>query len=170
VSEEGRRRACRLAKELVLSGVTIVSGLAKGVDTAAMSCAVEAGGSTVGVIGTPLDKAYPAENARLQEQVYSDHLLLTPFRAGEAVFKGNFPKRNRVMAAISDATVIVEASDTSGTLHQAAECGRIGRWLFIMKSVAEDPRLTWPKSFIGKPQVAVLASTQDILDVVRRPA
>jgi DNA processing protein len=168
VSSEGKARAARLARELVAEGVTIVSGLAKGVDTAAHSAAIENGGRTIAVIGTPLDKAYPAENAALQESIYKEHLLISPFRIGETVFKGNFPKRNRVMAAISDATVIIEASDTSGTLHQAAECQRLGRWLFIAKSVAEDPSLTWPARFVGKPNVGILKSVADILQIVRR--
>ncbi len=72
------------------------------------------------------------------------------------------------MAALSDATVIVEASDTSGTLHQAAECQRLGRWLFIMKSVVEDAKLTWPKSFLGKPKTAVLGSTHELIDAIAR--
>jgi DNA protecting protein DprA len=167
VSDEGAARARRIARELVAGGVVIVSGLAKGVDTVALTSAIESGGSTVAVIGTPLDRAYPIENARLQEDIYHDHLLLTPFRVGEPTFKRNFPKRNRVMAAISDATVIVEASDTSGTLHQAAECGRLGRWLFIMKSILDDTRVSWPHKFIGKPKVALLNSTQDIIDAIR---
>jgi len=162
VSEEGAARASRLARELVALGVTVVSGLAKGVDTHALNSAIEAGGKVTAVIGTPLSKAYPAENAALQEAIWKDHLLMTPFADGEAVFKSNFPKRNRVMAAISDATVIVEASDTSGTLHQAAECQRLGRWLFIMKSVAVDPTLKWPASFLGKPKTAILEKTGEI--------
>jgi len=166
VSDDGAARARRLARELVAAGVVVVSGLAKGVDTAALTSAIESGGSTVAVIGTPLDRAYPAENAHLQELIYAEHLLLTPFRVGESTFKGNFPKRNRVMAAISDATVIVQASDTSGTLHQAAECGRLGRWLFIMKSILDDDRVSWPHNFIGKPKVALLNSTQDIIDAI----
>ena len=64
------------------------------------------------------------------------------------MFRANFPVRNRVMAALSDATVIIEASDASGTLHQAAECQRLNRWLFIAKYVAEDRSLTWPARFI----------------------
>jgi len=105
----------------------------------------------------------------LQQSIYRDHLLVSPFPAGEQVYPSNFPKRNRVMAALSDASVIVEASDTSGTLHQAAECQRLGRWLFIMRAVAEDRKLKWPAKFIGKPKVAVLTSTAGIFDVVRRP-
>lgn len=168
VSEEGRKRARKLARELVEAGVTVVSGLAKGVDTEALTAAIQAGGRTAAVIGTPLDKAYPAENSALQELIYAEHLLLTPFAIGEPTFKGNFPKRNRVMAAVSDASVIVEASDTSGTLHQAAECGRLGRWLFIMRSVAENPALSWPAKFIDKPRVAVISSTQEVIDAIKR--
>jgi DNA processing protein len=167
VSDSGASRARRLARELVASSIVVVSGLAKGVDTAALTSAIDSGGSTVAVIGTPIDRAYPAENARLQENIYQNHLLLTPFRIGERTFKGSFPKRNRVMAAISDATVIVEASDTSGTLHQAAECGRLGRWLFIMRWLLDDEKLSWPRKFIGKPKVALLNSTQDVVDAIR---
>jgi DNA processing protein len=163
VSERGKSRAYKLARELSAAGVVVVSGLAKGVDTAAHYGAIQNGGRTIAVIGTPLTKAYPAENKFLQEEIYEKHLLLSPFADGEAVFKANFPKRNRVMALLSDATVIVEASDTSGSLHQAAECLRSDRWLFIMKTVAEDASLTWPQKFLGHPKVCVLADTNDIL-------
>jgi DNA protecting protein DprA len=167
VTDDGRQRARRLARELAQAGVVVVSGLARGIDTAAHLSTIEHGGSTAAVIGTPLDKAYPAENAELQEMIYRDHLLLSPFPVGERVFPSNFPKRNRVMAALTDASVIVEASDTSGTLHQAAECQRLGRWLFIAKSVVDNPELTWPKKFVGKGHVAVLTTTADLLDVIR---
>jgi DNA processing protein len=168
VSDDGRRRASRLARELAAAGIVVVSGLAKGVDTAAHRGAIDGRGRTIAVIGTPIEKAYPAENADLQMQIYTSHLLVSPFSAGTQVFKSNFPARNRVMAALSDATVIIEASDSSGTLHQAAECQKLGRWLFITRAVAEDPRLTWPKGFIGKPKVAVLKETDDILIRIRR--
>lgn len=163
VSMEGLQRATQLARDLAQAGVLVVSGLARGVDTAAHKGAMQFGGSTAAVIGTPLSKAYPAENSSLQEEIYAQHLLLSPFDEAAGVFKGNFPARNRVMAALSDATVIVEASDTSGTLHQAAECLRLGRWLFIMKSVVEDPTLTWPSRFVGKPYVEILSRTDDLL-------
>jgi DNA processing protein len=165
-SRGGAARASRLARELVQSGVTVVSGLARGIDTAALTSAIEYGGRTVAVIGTPLSKAYPAENAALQERIWREHLLLTPFREGVRVFRANFPIRNRVMAAVSDAAVIIEASDTSGTLHQAAECQRLGRWLFIAKSVVDDASLSWPRRFVGKPKVAVLQSTSDIMSSI----
>lgn len=164
VSEEGARRAARLARELANAGVVVMSGLAKGVDTAALSSAFAVGGSLAAVIGTPLQKAYPIENAKLQTEIAERHLLLSPFAEGEPVFKGNFPKRNRVMALLSDATVIVEASDTSGTLHQAAECIQRGRWLFILKSVLENSDLKWPERFLKEPRTVVLADTRDIIE------
>jgi DNA processing protein len=169
VSAEGAARTRRLARELAAAGVVVVSGLAAGVDTEAHSSTIEAGGRTIAVIGTPLDVAYPAANARLQETIYQDHLLLSPFAVGRRVFRANFPERNKVMAALTDATVIMEASDTSGSLHQAAECrpDRLDRWLFISKSVVSDPRLTWPKRFLGGPKVRVLEETADVLAVLR---
>jgi DNA protecting protein DprA len=167
VTDVGRRKALQLSRDLAEAGVLVISGLAKGVDAAAHTGAMQHGGSTAAVIGTPLSKAYPIENAALQEEIYGRHLLISPFAEGTNVFKGNFPARNRVMAALSDATVIIEASDTSGTLHQAAECLRLGRWLFILKSVVEDKSLQWPARFLGKPFVEVLNHTEDLLARLR---
>lgn len=167
VSEKGWKRATRLARQLAEQDITVMSGLARGVDTAALTGAMRASGRVAAVIGTPLTKAYPAENTGLQEEIYRSHLLISPFDDNEPVFKSNFPKRNRVMALLSDATVIIEASDTSGTLHQAAECQRLGRWLFIAKSVTENSALRWPASFLGKPKTAILGEVSDITAVLR---
>ncbi|MGO9083843.1 MAG: DNA-processing protein DprA [Candidatus Sulfotelmatobacter sp.] len=166
VTTEGAARSRRLARELAAAGVVVVSGLAKGVDTEALSGAVEAGGRVVAVIGTPIDRAYPAENKHLQERIYREHLLISQFAPGERVFPTNFPERNKLMAALSDATAIIEAGDTSGTLHQAAECGRLGRWLFIAKSVVDNPSLQWPKRFLGQSKVDSFSSTEDILKAI----
>lgn len=166
VSLEGAARTRRLARELSAAGVVVVSGLAKGVDTEALCSAIESDGKTVAVIGTPIDRAYPSENRRLQERIYRDHLLVSQFAPGKKVYPSNFPERNKLMAAISDATVIVEASDESGSLHQAVECTRLGRWLFVAKSLAENPSLLWPKNFLGYPTTRVLSKTSEILDLL----
>src|SRR5260221_4785695 len=105
VSDAGWKRASQLARELARAGVTIVSGLAKGVDTAALTSAISNGGRVAAVIGTPLDKAYPAENWELQQQIYAEHLLMSPLRERDRVFKSNLPVRNRVMPSVT-------ASDT----------------------------------------------------------
>jgi DNA processing protein len=165
----GAARARRLARELARAGVVVVSGLARGVDTEALTAAIDAGGRVIAVIGTPLDKAYPAENRRLQERIYHEHLLISQFAPGQRVFQGNFPVRNRLMAALTDATAIIEAGETSGTLHQASACVRLERWLFIARSAADDPHLNWPADFVDKPRVRVLNATSDVLDVLTPP-
>lgn len=123
-SERGVRRAHQMARDLVGAGVVVVSGLAMGIDTEALRIAVGLGGRVAAVIGTPLDRCTPVANARLQEAIYTDHLLVSPFAVGTQVRRANFPERNKVMAALTDGTVIVEAGESSGTLHQAAECAR----------------------------------------------
>lgn len=165
-SARGAARARRLARELVAEGVTVVSGLAAGIDTEAMTAAMAAGGRVVGVIGTPLDQASPAENARLQEAVHREHLLLSQFPSGARVQPGNFPARNKVMAAVADATVVVEAAEASGTRHQADECLRLNRWLFFMQSMLEDPSVRWPAEFLSATRCEVLTSTMDVLRVL----
>jgi len=165
-SDEGGRRAYQLARDLSKAGVVVVSGLALGIDSAALRGALDAGGAVAAVIGTPLDRAYPAENKRLQEVIYRDHLLISQFAHGSRVYPSNFPERNRLMAALTDATVIIEASDTSGSLHQARECELIGKWLFIAKSVVDDVRLTWPKAFMRYRRSRVMTSAQNVLDAI----
>jgi DNA processing protein len=158
---EGCARASRLARELAERGVVIVSGLARGIDTAAHLTSMESGGHTVAVIGTPLSKASPVQNGPLQETVWREHLLISPFAEGTHVYPTNFPHRNRVMAAISDATVIVEAADDSGSLHQAVACQKLGRWLFILKSVVDNQK--WPQRFLNTKNTAILEHTEQIV-------
>lgn len=166
VSEAGKKATDWLARKLSSQGVVVVSGLAYGVDTVAHSSAIDAGGKTIAVIATPLDKATPSENADLQTTIYKRHLLVSQFASGEKTHKSSFPLRNRLMATISDATVVMEASDTSGTLHQAAECTKLGRWLFISKAVVDNPRLTWPHRFLKYDTCVVLERASQITDRV----
>ena len=166
VSEKGATATDWLARRLVNAGFVIISGLAYGVDAVSHKAAIAAGGKTIAVIGTPLDKASPSENALLQEEIYRNHLLISQFRKGEKTQRSNFPLRNRLMALLSDATVVMEASDTSGTLHQAAECTKLGRWLFIAKSVVDDPGLKWPEKFLKYDTCVVLEKVSQITDRV----
>lgn len=168
VSASGAERARTLAAALSGARIVVMSGLAQGVDTEAMTAALEAGGKTIGVIGTPLNKAYPAANARLQETVYRDHLLVSQFAEGAVVRPGNFPMRNKLMSALSDATAIVEASDKSGTLHQARECVRLGRWLFIADSLVKNSKLTWPAKFKAYERCVAFNDPAEIVERVRK--
>lgn len=168
-SEAGLRRAQRLARELVEAGVVVVSGLAAGIDTAAHQSAIAAGGRTIAVIGTPLDQVFPAANRRLQEQIHREHLLVSEFSPGARVFKGNFPARNKTMAALTDATAIMEADEGSGTHHQGWECIKLQRWLFIPQSIIESGRFEWTRKYLAYDHALPLRSTQDVLDRVLRP-
>jgi DNA processing protein len=159
---EGLRRAYRLAVELAREGVVIVSGLAKGIDTAAHEGTLAAGGRTIAVLGTPLEVCYPRQNRELQRRIMTEHLALSPFAPGSPVARKNFPYRNRVMALISAATVIVEANDASGALAQGWEAIRLGRPLFILESIAEAPDLTWPGKMLQY-GAQVLTSTRPLL-------
>lgn len=149
VTPYGAARARALSKILVGQGVAVLSGLAEGIDAAAHQAAIDCGGRTIGVIGTPLDKSYPASNRELQCAIAQNHLLVSEFPIGYPGGKKNFPMRNRTMALLSDATVIVEAQDGSGSLHQGWEALRLGRPLFIMESILETPGLTWPEEMIS---------------------
>ena len=128
--------------------MAIISGLAKGIDTAGHKTAIECGGKTIAVLGTPLDRTYPKENSPLQEEIMMNHLAISQYPAGHKTTPKDFVLRNRTMAIISDATVIVEAGESSGSLHQGWETLRIGRPLFICKAVAESKVLAWPKKMI----------------------
>ena len=170
VSEEGARRTRKLAAMLVESQITVVSGLAMGVDTQAHSAALAAGGKTIAVIGTPMDRCNPQRNAPMQEEIYREHLLVSQFEWGATVFPQNFPQRNRTMAAVSDATVIIEATDTSGTLHQAVECVNLGRPLFILRSLVNDSRVSWPSKFLRYSTVHVLDDFELVPSVLGIPS
>ena len=163
----GGARARRLARELVNAGIVVVSGLATGIDTEALTAALEAGGRVIAVIGTPIDQASPRANAPLQEKIYREHLLISQFAPGSRVFPSHFPVRNRLMAGLSAGTAIVEARDRSGTLHQAAECTKLGRWLFIAQSVLDDPTVTWPEDFLQYKTTVPLRTVSDITSRIK---
>jgi DNA processing protein len=122
----------------------VVSGLADGIDTAAHEGAIAAGGRTIAVLGTSLGEYFPAKNRALQDRIMRDHLAVSQFAPGVPSQRGNFPMRNRTMALLSDATVIVEAGDKSGSLHQGWEALRLGRPLFLLESLLRDASLSWP--------------------------
>jgi len=148
-SAQGLARARRLSRLLVENGITVVSGLAKGVDTVAHRAAIEAGGRTIAVLGTPIDKVYPPENRDLQELIGESHLLVTQFPVGHPILKKNFPLRNRLMALISDATIIVEANNKSGTIHQGWEALRLARPLYILESAHDPEASSWSSQFLN---------------------
>ena len=147
-SDKGRETAFNLAQGLVGKGVIVISGLARGIDSEAHRGAIEAGGYTIAVLGTPLNEFYPKENKQLQTEIATNHLAVSQFPLNNPIHRSNFVIRNRTMALLCDASIIVEAGDSSGTLSQGWEALRLGRPLFIWKSVLDYPDLNWPKKMI----------------------
>lgn len=148
-SVEGRSAARQIASELSAMRVVVISGLARGIDTEAHRAAINARGRTIAVLGTPLDHFYPPENRDLQTELMKKHLVVSQFAREHPVLRKNFVIRNRTMALFSDASIIVEAGDSSGTLSQGWETLRLGRPLFILDSVFKDKNLKWPEEMIG---------------------
>jgi len=152
-SQSGIKRTQKLVQCLVNDNVTIFSGLAEGIDTAAHKTTLEMNGRTVAVIGTPLNQFYPKQNKDLQLKIASEHLLISqvPYlKYSNQDYRWNrvfFPERNKTMSALSNATVIVEAGETSGSLIQAKAALEQGRKLFILQNCFENPSITWPKKF-----------------------
>lgn len=147
-SKIGIDDARKITEFLVKKDVIIVSGLAKGIDTIAHKTAIENGGKTIAVLGTPLNQYYPLENKELQDKIMKDFLVISQFEAGRPVKKSNFPDRNRTMALFSQVSIIIEAGEKSGTIHQGWEALRLGRQLFILEDVVKNKNLKWPDRLI----------------------
>jgi DNA processing protein len=117
----------RLAADLAAHGVTVVSGLARGIDSAAHRGALRAGGRTIAVLGSGVDVIYPPENRRLARDIESHGAVLSQFAPGTRPLAGHFPARNRVIAGLSLGVVVVEAAEQSGSLITAGLAGDLGR-------------------------------------------
>lgn len=144
-SPDGLHKAAIIARLVVRLQGVVVSGLAQGIDTAAHNATIEAGGKTIAVIGTPVDRCYPKSNQALHRTIAHDHLLVSQFPIGYPVRPQNFAIRNRTMALLSDASVIVEASEKSGTEHQGWEAIRMRRLLLLPRKMVEESRFNWPR-------------------------
>ncbi|MEO8844183.1 MAG: DNA-processing protein DprA [Kofleriaceae bacterium] len=174
-TDEGRARARKLARSLVEDGRTVVAGLAMGIDTEAHTAAIEAGGKTIAVIGTPLGQYYPPENRELQDRLGREFLVISQvpvFRYSQQSSHFNrlfFPERNLTMSALTEATVIVEAGETSGSLIQARAAIEQGRKLFILESCF-NRGLKWPEKLLERGAIRVrdYADIQGVL--VRAPS
>ncbi len=166
-SPMGSRRAHQLARDLVARDFTVVSGLAAGIDTAALTSAIEHNGRMIAVIGTPIGTYYPKPNRDLQDHIAKEGLLISQVpvlryaRQAPPQNRLFFPERNVTMSALTEGTIIVEASDTSGTLTQARAALHQGRKLFILDSCFERSDISWPARFEAEGAVRV-RSSEDI--------
>lgn len=152
-SEEGEKRARQLASGLAREGVTVISGLARGVDTAAHEACLEAGGRTIAVLGTGVRRTYPPENTDLAERIASTGALVSQFWPDAPPRTDTFPRRNVTMSGLGQGTVVVEAGATSGAKMQARMALEHGKQAFLLSSLADQQE--WARRYLERGAVRV---------------
>ena len=166
-SREGIARARRLSRELSAAGFSILSGMAAGIDTAAHTAALDAGARTSAVMGTGIDRRFPKENAPLADRILaSGGCLISQFFPTQPPTQWTFPMRNVVMSGLTLATVVVEASETSGARMQARVALQHGRTVFLLRSLVESHE--WARRYVEQgaygTTAIMIGSTGEILE------
>lgn len=142
--------ANNVMKRLMVADFVIVSGLAEGCDTIAHIHAIEHGGSTIAVLGTPLDKYYPASNKDMQEKIAKEHLLISQYPIGIKSFEHFFANRNLTTVSLStDGIVVIKASDNSGTMHAVRHCIEQNKPLYVLENNFSKPH-RWLEEYKDK--------------------
>jgi DNA processing protein len=167
-SEAGIRRAQRMSRLLAERGVTVISGLARGIDTAAHRAAIESGGRTIAVLGTGITKCYPSENRELAEEITAHGALVSQFWPTRSPGRDTFPRRNVVTSGLSQGTVVIEASSTSGAKMQARLALEHGKKVFLVESLVTDQN--WAKTYVAKRGAIEVADVDEVIRHLASPA
>jgi len=138
-SPTGIRQARAFASELSRRGIPVVSGLARGIDEAAHTAAVECAGSTVAVLGSNIGRIYPSEHRGLAERIAASGALVSEFASPQATHPGNFPRRNRIIAALSERILVVQAGIRSGAMNTADWAAELGKDVWAVPGEISDP-------------------------------
>jgi DNA processing protein len=165
ISAYGRQVAEELASSLAHNGVTVVSGLARGVDAVAHQAALNAGGRTIAVLGCGVDRIYPPEHTQLAEKIIASGAMLSDYAPGTPPDAANFPPRNRIISGLSMATVVVEAGETSGALITAQFAIDQGREVFAVPGSILAPQSKGTNRLIAQGAHPML-SARDLLDTL----
>lgn len=165
MGEYGERATRFLAGNLARYGAVVVSGMAKGIDTAAVRAACRQGGRTVGVLGSGIDVLYPAENrAFMLGMIAHGHTILSEYPPGMEPMRGNFPQRNRIISGLSHGTVVVEAPLGSGSLITAAHALEQGRDVFAVPARINDRSFSGSLSLIADGAKPVTSAEDIVLE------
>ena len=160
----GRTQAYNIARDLAKAGVTVVSGLARGIDTAAHEGALAGGGRTVAVLGNGIDSVYPEENADLAQRIIaSGGAIVTEFAFGAEPLSYHFPIRNRIISGISAALLLVEGHARSGTMITATAAADQGREVFALPGAVDAPGSAAPLRLLRE-GAGICTCAQDILE------
>jgi DNA processing protein len=165
-SAGGRAMAADVARALTARHMTVIAGLARGIDTTAHRAALDAGGRTVAVIGTGIGRVYPAENRGLQEEIADRGLVLSQFWPDAPPQKHTFLMRNATMSGYGLATVVIEAGETSGARAQARMAVEHGRQVILADQVVA--RNEWARQLVGRPGVHTANGADDVMDIVEQ--
>lgn len=163
-SPYGREIAARIVPELAQGGLTIVSGLARGIDSIAHSAALAAGGRTIAVLGCGIDVVYPSENRNLYARIPQSGAIVTEYPLGTKPDAFNFPARNRIISGLSLGSVVIEAQQSSGALITANYALEQNREVFAFPGRATDRNSAGCNTLIREGRAKLVGSTQDILD------
>ena len=164
-SVEGKAKASTITRRLSLNNVTVVSGLAEGIDTAAHRAALDSGGRTIAVFGTGIDRVFPHTNRSLAAAVAANGACVSQWWPQQPGARWSFPLRNIVTSGLSLGTVVVEAGATSGARIQAMEARRHGRRLFLLDHLVTSQ--TWARELVGQSGVHVVRNVEQIMELVR---
>ncbi|WP_040685358.1 DNA-processing protein DprA [Nocardiopsis baichengensis] len=164
-SPRGLQVASNIAAQLAQRDITVVSGLAAGIDAAAHRAALENSGRTVAVIGTGIDRYYPAANRALQQEIAARGLVLSQFLPGSPPTRQTFPMRNAVMSGYAAATVVVEAGEHSGARIQARMALKHGRQVIFTESLLAN---RWAAEYAERPGVHVVSGLRELSSVAER--
>jgi DNA processing protein len=167
-SEVGVKRARRMARLLTERGVTVISGLARGIDTAAHTATLDAGGRTIAVIGTGIRRTYPAENAALADRIAENGAVVSQFWPDGPPASYTFPRRNVTMSGIAQGTVVIEASHTSGARMQARHAVEHGKKVFLLKSLTEEQ--AWARNFVETRGAHRVDGVDDVVRLLVEPS
>jgi DNA processing protein len=159
----GRHTAARLAGELAAIGLTVVSGMAKGIDSLAHEAALAARGGTIAVLGTPVDTVYPKQNAALYRRIAEQGLLLSEYPPGTPTHPGLFPQRNRIIAGLSAGTLVVEAAKNSGSLITADMALDMGRGIYAVPGPVHSPKSEGTNGLIRDGRALLVGNASDIV-------
>lgn len=161
-STYGLRVARQIAAVCARAGVCVVSGLARGIDGAAHESALENGGRTVGVLGTPIDVAFPRHHRVLQQQIAHEGLLVSEMEPGERAAPWTFPRRNRLIAALSQIIVVVEAGEKSGALLTAGHADGLNVLVAAVPGMIDAPQAAGTNRLI-RDGAHIIAEPSDVL-------
>jgi len=163
----GKEVAERLAGELALRGITVVSGMAEGADSAAHRGALNAGGRTIAVLGGGVDVVYPVGNRKLMAQIISNGCVISEFPMSCPARGGNFPRRNRIISGLTLGTVVVEGDSHSGALITARYAAEQGREVFAVPGNVNSRRTDGPHSLI-KDGAKLTETANDIIEEIEK--